>query len=326
MLAGIFATKPGDAGEAHPAVARLAHRVEWLAPGTPAEQGRAIVARLAGTSIDGVHGYFAHAPAEVAECAAALLAVPFGFSTHARDARKVDRQTLAERAHRAACVVACNEDVAGELGLAAALAQIVPHGVDLDRFTPSAPPAGPPLRLLAVGRLVEKKGFDVLVDALSLVDDGFTLRIVGDGPGREALAERIRDRGLAHRVTLVPSRTHAEMPSEYAAAHIVVVPSVVDATGDRDGLPNVVLEALASGRPVIATRVGAIESAVRNGETGLLVSPRVPRAIADALSALGNDPTRRASLGRSGRRLVEREYDLAACSNRFASLLEHAYA
>jgi glycosyltransferase involved in cell wall biosynthesis len=325
LLAGVWATKPGDGGETHPAYARLAHRTEWLAPGTPAEQGRALGARLAATSIDAVHGYFAHAPAEVAEHAAERLAVPFGFSVHARDARKVAAAALAARARRAACVVACNADVAGELGGAAPLAHIVPHGVDLERFQPSPAPAAPPVRVLAVGRLVEKKGFDILVEACAGAADAFTLRIVGDGPERARLQERIRHHRLDRRVELVGSRTHAELPSEYAAAHVVVVPSVVDATGDRDGLPNVVLEALASGRPVIATRVGAIESAVRNGETGLLVPPRVPHAIADALSALAADAGLRDRLGAAGRRAVGRHYDLAACSRRFASLLEEVY-
>src|SRR5205085_12204424 len=150
----------------------------------------------------GVHGYFAHTPAEVAARAAARLGLPYGFSTHARDARKVAPGVLAERARKASCVVACNTDVAEEILRGGGAVHLLPHGVDLRRFRPRPQRDSEELRLLAVGRLVEKKGFHVLLDAASLLDLPFRLRIVGSGPEREHLSKMIETHGLARRVTL----------------------------------------------------------------------------------------------------------------------------
>jgi glycosyltransferase involved in cell wall biosynthesis len=326
MLAGIFATKAGDDGEPQPGCAALMGLLEVLPAGTALEQGRRLAECLAERSVDGLHAYFAHVPAAVAEQAAEHLAVPFGFSVHAKDARKVQRPELVARAARAACVIACNHDVADELQAAGAPAHLVPHGVDLRRFTPAPPYDGRTLRLLAVGRLVEKKGFDVLIAALSRLTAEWTLRLVGDGPEKGRLAAQVRTAGLAGRVTFVGACTHAELPAEYALADVVVVPSVVDSSGDRDGLPNVVLEAMASGRPVVGTSVGAIDAAVIDGETGLLVAPRSADALARALWLLAADPARRRTMGERARAHVARHYDLTRCADRFARLIGAAYA
>ena len=325
MLAGIFATKQGDDGEQQPGCERLAPLLDVLPGAGATEQGAALASRLGRRHISGIHAYFAHTPATVAEEAAARLAVRFGFSVHAKDARKVETSTLADRANRAACVVACNHDVARDLHDAGARVHLVPHGVDLDRFNAGPPPARTGLRLLAVGRLVAKKGFDVLIDALSQTEPTSTLRIIGDGPERGRLMTRIAALDLGGRVDLVGARTHATLPAEYAAADVVVVPSVVDASGDRDGLPNVVLEAMASGRPVVGTRVGAIEAAVKHGVTGLLIAPRSPGAIAAAVHLLADDVHLRMALGRRARAEATHHYDLARCVDRFARLIEAAY-
>jgi glycosyltransferase involved in cell wall biosynthesis len=197
--------------------------------------------------------------------------------------------------------------------------------VDLERFRPRAAAAASTLRLLAIGRLVEKKGFDVLIDAVARTRLA-TLRIVGDGPLWTALHDRIAARGAADRITLTGPRTHRELPDEYANAHAVVVPSVVDASGDRDGLPNVVLEAMASGRAVLATSVGAITAAVRDGDTGLVVAPRNVDALQGAIEAMAARPEWPAVMGARARRVVEREFDVRQCAGVFAGLLETAYA
>ena len=120
----------------------------------------------------------------------------------------------------------------------------------------------------------------------------------------------IAARRLADRVELVGRCTHATLPDYYAGADVVVVPSVVDSTGDRDGLPNVVLESMASQRPVVASAVAAIPAAVRDGVTGTLVPPRDPDALAGALAALIDSPARRAELGRAARLTAETEFGL----------------
>ena len=166
----------------------------------------------------------------------------------------------------------------------------------------------------------------MLVDAVAVMDPHVTLRIVGEGPEREHLMAKIAALELSSRVTLTGEKTHAQLPDEYAAADVVVVPSVVDATGDRDGLPNVVLEAMACGRPVVASRVGAIDAAVHDGETGVLVPPRCPAAIADAVRALSRIATIGSRLGYLARREAERHYDLNRCADRFVQVLEAVYA
>jgi glycosyltransferase involved in cell wall biosynthesis len=325
-LEAVFATKPGDPGPPHPGAERLMQKVRYLAPGSAAEQAAEVVEQIGDAPVSAVHGYFAHVPTEVAAKAARRLGVPYGFSVHAVDARKVTRSDLADRARDAACVIACNPDVAGDLRRAGAPVHLIPHGVDLERFTPTPPPNGEVLSLLAVGRLVPKKGFPVLIDAASRLLAPFFLRIVGDGPDREALERQIAAAGLEDRVRLVGPRTHDDLPAEYASADIVVVPSVMDATGDRDGLPNVVLEAMSSGRPVIASDVGAVSSAVVDGRTGVLVPPGDPGALAGALEFLVDQPDYRERLGREARARVERDFELHSCTTRLRHFLETVYA
>jgi glycosyltransferase involved in cell wall biosynthesis len=182
------------------------------------------------------------------------------------------------------------------------------------------------LSLLAVGRLVEKKGFHVLLEAVARIKFPFRLRIIGEGPERGRLTNMITANGLTKRVTLDGAMTHRELPDAYAEAHVVVVPSIQDESGDRDGLPNVVLEAMASGRAVIASRISAIGCAVTHGETGLLVPPSDALALASALEQLGPHPALREQLGRNGRARVERDYEVGRCTERFQRLLENVYA
>jgi glycosyltransferase involved in cell wall biosynthesis len=317
LLAGIFATKPGDGLAPQPGAEELAAVTYVLPPGPPEAQAEALEEELRLCRATAVHGYFAHLPADVAARAARLAGLRHGFSVHARDARKVTSAELGARAAGAACVIACNPDAAAEVRRAGGRAEVLPHGVDLTRFRTAPSGPGRPLRLLAVGRLVEKKGFDVLVDAVARLRVPFRLRIVGDGPER--------DRLRAEHVELVGSLTHAELPREYAAADVVVVPSVEDASGDRDGLPNVVLEAMACGRPVVAGDVGAVATAV-DATTGMRVPPRDPVALARALERLALRPELRAALGRAGRLRVESDFDLRHCAERFVQRLEAAYA
>jgi glycosyltransferase involved in cell wall biosynthesis len=325
-LEAVFATKPGEPGPPQPGAEQLMQKVRVLAPGSPAEQADEVVERLNGTPVTAVHGYFAHLPTEVAAKAARRLGVPYGFSVHAVDARKVSRSGLAERARAAACVIACNPDVAGDLERAGAPVQLIPHGVDLARFRPTPAPPAEVLTILAVGRLVPKKGFPVLIEAAARLLAPFRLRIVGEGPERPEIEAAIAAHGLGDRVELAGPRTHDDLPAEFAAAHIVVVPSITDATGDRDGLPNVVLEAMSSGRPVVASDVGAVASAVVDGRTGVLVPPGDAEALAGALEFLADQPDVRERLGREARARVEADYELHSCTARLRAFLETVYA
>jgi len=325
-LAAIFATKAGESVATQPAGKALLRRVHVLKEADCARQAEEMTGLLKGTVIAGVHGYFAHAPAEVAERVATQLGTRFGFSVHAKDARKVAPDVLSARARKAACVVACNCDVADELRNSGANVHLVPHGVDLERFVPQPFPEMKLLKLLAVGRLVEKKGFHVLIEAAARLRAPFQLNIVGEGPEEERLTELIRRHHLESKVRLCGPKTHEDLPEAYSRAHVLVAPSIVDQSGDRDGLPNVVLEAMACGRPVIASDVGALGSAVIHDETGLLTQPGNAESLAAAIALLAEQHSVLEQLGMRARERVQRQYDVRRCTERFHNLLRSAYA
>jgi glycosyltransferase involved in cell wall biosynthesis len=329
LLVAAYVTKPGDAGPVQPGVERLAEVVQVLPPGDPQQQAAALLAdlrdRLGSPTVDGVHGYFAHQPAAVAEQVAAVLAVPFSFSVHALDARKVEPTELVRRARAASGVIACNPDVAAHVTVPGANVTLLPHGVDLDRFQPAPGHPGGTLRLLAVGRFVEKKGFPVLLDAVARMRRPWTLRMVGGGPMEAELRQRVARTGIGHRVEFAGRRSHQELPADYAWADVVVVPSIVDRAGDRDGLPNVVLEAMASGRAVVASDVAAIGSAVRAAGAGPMVPPSDVGELCRALEHLAGRPGLRRELAAAGRRHVEAHYCLHRCTRIFLDRLGELY-
>ena len=326
LLAGIFATKPGDGSAPHPDCQKILKKVKYLPVGNPDQQAKNVIGHIKGQVVSGIHGYFAHTPAEVASLVAERLGVPYGFSTHALDARKVPAKILAERTRHATCVVACNHDVARDISKNGGKVTLIPHGVDTGRFRSSPLVLAEPVHLLAVGRLVEKKGFHILIDAVSRLSFPFHLKIIGDGPEWERLTNDISGANLSGRVELCGGMTHAELPNEYRNAHFIVVPSIVNKTGDRDGLPNVLLEAMASGRPVIASDVGAIDSVIVNGETGILLPPGDVAAITNALDVLASNSSYCEKLGYNARRRVERDFELGICTERFCGFLKKVYS
>jgi glycosyltransferase involved in cell wall biosynthesis len=332
MLGALFATKRQRDGIRQPGASELEPLVTFLPDGDVASQSDAVVRALRHVPVAGLHGYFAHQPTAVAAHAAQRLGLPYGFSAHALDVRKVGRAELRARARSAAVVICCNADAAAEVAAAGRQPTLVRHGVELSRFPAAPVPPGELVTLLAVGRLVEKKGFPVLLDALAMVAAAggtqrpFRLQIVGEGPWHGQLEALIASHGLADQVTLLGRRTHETLPALYAGSHLVVAPCIVDESGDRDGLPNVVLEAMSSARPVVASDVAAISTAVRHGVNGLLVPPGDAQALAAALAELIDDEARRALMGRNGRESVESEFDLGARTSEFCDTLALAYA
>ena len=332
LLGAVFATKPGDCGLRQPESETLDDLVEVLPNTSIPQQGAYVAARMIELDLQAIHGYFAHPPAEVASIAAQLSGRPYGFSCHALDVRKVPAATLARRGAGAAVVVACNRDVAVTLDQAGVQPCLLAHGVDLRRFqVPASTGASPgrqtgtPMEVLAVGRLVAKKGFAHLVEAFTRCRRDIRLSIVGEGPERDRLERLITDLALADRVRLLGGRTHHQLPGLYRQADVVAVPSVVDVNGDRDGLPNVVLEAMACARPVLASDVAAIATAVETGHSGVLVPPGDVGALAAALDKLAASPTERARLGANARHAVEQRFDLDHCGQSLCRLLEKSY-
>jgi glycosyltransferase involved in cell wall biosynthesis len=342
VLAAVFATKGGDRSVAQPGWDEIDQLVTIVDDGDAQAQGAQVAAALHGRRVDAVHGYFAHQPAAVAEAAAGRLGVPFGFSVHALDARKVDPGELGRRCRAAALVVCCNDETALVLSAAGGEPVLVRHGVDTDVFAPAgvddARPddarldgAGPdgagPADVLAVGRLVGKKGFDVLLDAMASVPASVAqATIIGHGVLGQHLAARIADEQLTDRVQLRGPLTHSSLPARLRQADLVAVPSVIDANGDRDGLPNVVLEAMASGAAVIASDVASIATAIDGRSTGVLVPPGDAPALARAIVRLAADRSARLRLGAAARARIEAQFSLPTCTTRFLDVLSDHYA
>jgi len=189
----------------------------------------------------------------------------------------------------------------------------VRHGVDLLQFgAVKNRPARDPI-VAVVGRLVEKKGHRVLLRAAQMLRrsrGNFTVAVAGDGPMLTELESLAESLGIRHMVTFCGALSQSEIMELLSVARVLVVPSVVAGDGDRDGLPNVILEAAAVGTPIVATHVSAIPEFVDHRNTGLIVEPDNPRELADTLKAVLEDPHGAAAMGERARAKVIREYDV----------------
>jgi glycosyltransferase involved in cell wall biosynthesis len=239
---------------------------------------------------------------------------------------------IARRAFRqAGAVTACSGDLlrrALALGATASRTRVVPYGVDVQAFSPQTTAAGvrerlgiPPdaLLVLAFGRLVEKKGFAYLVDAASRTG-GIVVVIAGEGDLRARLETQARQARVD--VRLVGALDRTTIAGALATADVVVVPSVVDQAGNVDGLPNALLEAMAAGRPVVASRVAGIPDVVQDDVNGLLVPPKDAASLAGALRRLVREPEARRRLGEQARRTALERLSWDATARAF----EEAYA
>jgi glycosyltransferase involved in cell wall biosynthesis len=298
----------------------------WLHAGVLAE-------RLAQAGVDALHAHFAHGATDVAMLASRLAGLRFGFTAHARDVWTADPEVLAGKLRAADWVITCNRTTQDHLrnlagGAAAGKIHLVYHGVDLAKFRPPERPADPdPPLLLSAGRLVAKKGLGDLVDACArLRARGLRFRcaVVGDGPERASLERHVRELRLGDRVELLGSRSQEQLAELYREATLFALPCRVLADGDRDGIPNVLVEAMASGLPVVATRISAIPELVRDGENGLLVPERSAGELAAAIERLLADAPLRRGLAASARLGVEKSFDSSANAQWLAGLFrEH---
>jgi glycosyltransferase involved in cell wall biosynthesis len=266
-----------------------------------------------------LHAHFAHGPSAIAHLAHLISDVPYSFTAHAKDLYTTPVDYVALRSDAARFVVTCTEANARFLrdvvGADPAKLIVSRHGVDLGRFAGSARDPRPD-RILSVGRLVPKKGFDTLIAACGVLARrgvDFDCLIVGDGPRRDALEALIRDLGLGGRVRLEAARPQPALVREYEQAALFVLSCVVLDDGDRDGIPNVILEAMAAGVPVVATAVSGIPEVVADGETGRLVPPGDAAALADVLASLLDDPDEGRRLAAAARNRAAIAFDLATC-------------
>jgi colanic acid/amylovoran biosynthesis glycosyltransferase len=267
-----------------------------------------------------LHAPFASDAATVARLAARLAGIPFSFTARAKDIfhQSVQPEDLRAKLRDAAGVVTISEYHLAYLrrtyGPLAEHVQRIYNGLDLDEFPFTSPYARPPV-IVAVGRLIEKKGFGDLIEACGLLAGRrhrFHCRIIGAGALQAELRSQIERLGLQGQVELTGPLPQTEVIREMQKAAVVAAPCIIGKDGDRDGLPNVIQEALALGTPVVSTDVTGIPEVVRDGETGLQVPQSDPQALASALERLLLDPELRVHLASGGRRLIEAEFDIHA--------------
>ena len=269
--------------------------------------------RLDRARVSALYIHFAHRPATVGRFAALLLGIPFAISAHAVDIWTSSAKELRTKVRDAEVVLTCYAEAQQYLASLAGghtPVELAYHGVDIP--APSERREQTPPVVLAVGRLIEKKGLDTLIDAVAqLSRDGVALRllIAGDGPLWPMLQRRIGEHGIGEQVRFLGPLNHAELEVHYARASIFALPCRVAADGNRDGLPNTLLEAMARGLPVVSTTLPSIREAVPDDDRGLLVDPDRPDELADALGRLITQPELRARLGAAGRDHVRAHFD-----------------
>lgn len=313
-----------------------AARAQWLkdlrrdpTPNRIRRFGQALVLAVElPAEITRLHAHFLHTPASVARYCAMLRGLPWSGSAHAKDIWTTPEWEKREKLADCEWLVTCtraNRDHLAALAPAGRV-ELVYHGVDLARFPAQRMlhraadgSAARPATILSVARLVEKKGTDVLLDALARLPKDLHWRLihVGGGPLKQRMQKHSQRLGIAERITWRGALAHDELLAEYRKADVFALACRIARDGDRDGLPNVLAEAQSQGLACVATRVSAIPELIRE-DTGVLVSEADSVAFAGALRALITDPARRRALGDAGQARLRAEFSLDANFERIA--------
>ncbi|MGH3089942.1 MAG: glycosyltransferase [Rubrobacteraceae bacterium] len=269
-------------------------------------------------SIDHLHAHFGTSATGVARLASRFAEIPYTFTAHAKDIfhENVVHADMERKLSDAASVVTVSdfnvEYLREEYGEAASGVGRIYNGLELDRFEYEEPRDRPP-RIISVGRLVEKKGLSVLVEACAVLAGRgreFECEIVGGGLLEESLREQIRELGLEGRVELAGPRPQAEIKADIRNSSVFAAPCIQSSDGDRDGLPTVLLEAMALGTPCVSTDVTGVPEVVKHEETGLMVPQNDPVSLADSLERLFDEPELRVRLAREARAVIEGDFDV----------------
>ncbi|CAM9850199.1 unnamed protein product [Discosporangium mesarthrocarpum] len=275
--------------------------------------------------IDHIHVHFLHTPASVARYAAEMTGRHWTVSAHAKDIWTSPDWEIREKLDSCDWLVTCSayaRDHLAGLDASGSRVELVYHGLDSARF-PAAPERRPlrdgrdpedPLRILCVGRAVEKKGHDILLEALGRLPDTLNWRLwhIGGGELRDKLRAQAERLGIADRIEWLGALPQGDVIERYREADLFALASRVGDDGDRDGLPNVLMEAQSQGLACVATDVSAIPELIVDGDTGLLVPSEDPDALSAAIADLAQNPERRLFLGRSGETRVRGTFSFAA--------------
>lgn len=288
---------------------------------------------LQNSEIDYLHAHFSHGPTTVAYFAHRLTGLPYSFSAHAKDIYIQEADFFRRKISHARFVVTCTEfnrrhlcDIAPHR---AQTIHCVYHGVDTERFRPELrePRRGDLPQILSIGRFVPKKGFTTLLQALSMVQRaGFHFRctLIGGGPLEKDLRRLCEQLGLTEVVHILGKMPQEALFPYYQRADIFALACEILDDGDRDGIPNVLVEAMAMGIPVVSTRISGIPELVDHGISGLLVPEKQPQELARALIQLLESGELREAMGTAARRRVEQAFDARKNITRLAALLRQA--
>jgi glycosyltransferase involved in cell wall biosynthesis len=280
-----------------------------------------------------LHAHFAHSPTSVALFASQLSGLDFSFTAHAKDIYTSDPRQLREKIERARFVVTCteyNRRFLKEISAGAATPiHRIYHGIDVDFFSreiltrsDEKVPA-PPYRILTIARITAKKGLPTVYRALKILrDEGISFRhtLIGDGEERRRILSLIKELGLDPFTQLIGAQPHRVVLEHYRSADLFVLGCEVAPNGDRDGIPNVLLESMAVGVPVVATDVSAIPELVVEGDTGLLVPPTQPEKMARAMIRLLTDIPLRERVIEAARKRVAQTFDNRALIDGLAAI------
>lgn len=278
-----------------------------------------VMAREMPAHVDALYAHFLHTPSSVVRYASMLRQLPWSFSAHAKDIWTSPdwdlREKLSDRTAGASFGATCTAFGAAHLNDLAETTPVdlVYHGLDLDRFPPPperiprAPDA--PFHMMSVGRLVEKKGFDRLIDALALLpeDVDWHWTHIGGGALGDALQAQAKALGVNHRITWRGACDQPEVIAAMRAADLFVLPSRVAADGDRDGLPNVLMEAASQMLPILSTPVSAIPEFIDDGVHGVLCED-APEALAAQMVRLARDPVLGAGMAEAAHARLQSEF------------------
>lgn len=293
-----------------------------------------VLVREAPGDLQFLYAHFLHTPSSVTRYASHLLGIGWGFSAHAKDIWTTPEWEKREKLADASFAITCTEFGAEHLrslSCGQPRLDLVYHGLDLARF-PEPPPPRPPrdgsgeaVQLVSVGRLVEKKGYDLLLDALAALPKSLNWRLIhiGGGDLRRSLSARAKKLGIADRIEWRGACNQDEVVAALRAGDIFVLASRIAKNGDRDGLPNVLMEAASQELPIVASNVCAIPEFVEDGTHGVLVEQE-PGAMAQALTDIIADPQRRTEMGRAARARLVADFNMACGIDRLAIRLSAA--
>ena len=285
----------------------------------------------------GLYAHFLHTPSSVARYAAIMRGLPWSFSAHAKDIWTSPDWEISEKLssahHGAAFGATCTGFGAKhlkEMSDDPSRVDLIYHGLDLTRF-PAAPDrvwrkASDPLHLMSVGRLVEKKGFDNLIAALTLLpaDLDWHWTQIGGGKLQDKLTAMAEEAGINHRITWCGACDQPEVIAAMRAADLFVLPSRIAADGDRDGLPNVLMEAASQRSTILSTAVSAIPEFITSGTHGLLADD-APRSLAQAIVQMANNPDQTADMAEAALARLKSDFGMppgiARLSQRLTAML-----